>query len=51
MTDLCYIVLTYWDLVKPTYRAIKEVLKEDLASKYAALFPQQHINFDYEPAQ
>lgn len=51
MTDLCYIILTYWDLLKPTYRAIKEVVKEDITAKYTMIFQRQDMNFDYEPAR
>lgn len=51
MTDLCYIVLTYWDLLKPTYSAIKKTLKEDISKKYATIFQRRQSFFDYEPAK
>jgi len=51
MTDLCYIILAYWDLVKPTCKAIKQVVKEDINAKYAIMFQREEINFDYEPAR
>lgn len=51
MQDLYDIVVRYWNVVIPTYKTIKEVLVQDIMSKYAARFRREDDQLSYEPAQ
>jgi hypothetical protein len=51
MTDLCYIILSYWHIFKPTCKALRELIKEKGVTLYTGLSNRSELKLDYKALQ